>query len=79
MSSKIIGRLQRSLSSLLKKHLGKKAADIVKDSYNLLNEEFELLPSLRRHRTISAYKVIFRNSFMPRAVKANALNLARLD
>lgn len=80
MSSKIIGRPQKCLSNLFEERLSKKSAGIIKDSSHPLNGEFELLPSGRRYRTISADKAIFRNFFMPRAVKAaNSLNLARLD
>lgn len=69
LASKIIGTNQKQLSSMYEEVLRKKAFKITNDPTHPLNREFELLPSARRYRVPRANRNIFKNSFIPNAIR----------
>ena len=72
LASKIIGKQQKHLSCIYNEVLSKKAVKIINDPSHPLHREFDLLPSGRRYRTAWAHRNrnIFKNSFIPNAIKA---------
>ena len=70
LASKIIGKPQKHLSCIYKEVLRKKAVKIVNDPSHPLCSEFKLLPSGRRYQVPKANRNIFKNSFIPNAIRA---------
>ena len=68
-AEKIYGRKNPTLHSLVEKAAVRKAESIVKTPDHPLCEEFDLLSSGRRYRTIMCKKAKFSRSFVPSAIK----------
>ena len=77
LASKIIGKPQKHLSCIYKEVLRKKAVKIVNDPSHPLCSEFKLLPSGRRYQVPKANRNIFKNSFIPNAIRAMNDNMSR--
>ena len=68
-AEKIYGRKNPTLNSLVEKATVRKAESIVKNPDHPLYDEFDLLSSGRRYRTIKCKKAKFSRSFVPSAIK----------
>lgn len=77
LASKIIGKTQKQLSCIYKDVLRKKAVKIANDPSHPLCSEFELLPSGRRYKVPKANRNIYKNSFIPNAIKVLNDNMSR--
>ena len=71
-ASKIIGRNQLQLSALYHTAVTRKTNHILKDTTHPLRQNFQLLRSGKRYKTILAHKNVYKKSFTPNAV--NILN-----
>ena len=69
ISSKIIGFKQSSLTVLYEKQVLRKANKIINDNTHILHNEYVLLPSSRRFRTIVSKTTRKRHSFIPMYVR----------
>ena len=69
ISSKITGLKQTSVTALYEKQVLRKANKIINDSTHILYNEYVLLPSSRRFRTITSKTNIKRDSFIPMSVR----------
>ena len=67
--SKIIGLKQTSVTALYEKQILRKANTIINDSTHILYNEYVLLPSSRKFRTIISKTNRKRDSFMPMSVR----------
>ena len=69
VAGKVVGRKQKQPSELYNVIMKKKADRIVYDQSHPLNGSFELLPSGRRLRAARAKRNLYRNSFIPSAIR----------
>ena len=69
ISSKITGLKQTSVTALYEKQVLRKANKIINDSTHILYNEYVLLPSSRRFRTITFKTNRKRDSFIPMSVR----------
>ena len=79
LASKIIGKKQKPLSCIYNEMLRKKSVKIINDPSHPLHREFDLLPSGRRYRIpmFNRSRNIFKNSFIPNAIKAINYTMSR--
>ena len=72
LASKIIGKKQKQLNSIYNEVIRKKSVKIINDPSHPLHREFDLLCSGVRYRTpkFNRNRNIFKNSFIPNAIKA---------
>ena len=66
---KILGLPVPSLSEITERAVLRKARPVSSDSYHLMYDEFKLLPSARRFRTMKCVKNKFKYSFIPTAIR----------
>ena len=69
ISSKITGLKQTSVTALYEKQVLRKANKIINDSTHILYNEYVILPSSRRFRTITSKTNRKRDSFIPMSVR----------
>ena len=69
ISSKITGLKQTSVTALYEKQILRKANKIINDSTHILYNEYVLLPSSRRFRTITSKTNRKRDAFMPISIR----------
>ena len=77
LASKIIGKTQRHLGCIYKEVIRRKAVRTANDPTHPLCSEFRLLPSGRRYSVPKANRNIFKNSFIPNAIKTLNDNMSR--
>ena len=70
MAGKIMGMSTPpiNLQAIFNQSALRQAQNIISDPSHVLNAEFELLPSLRRYRTVGGNNR-FKNSFVPLSIK----------
>ena len=68
-ASKLIGLNMLSIRSLYLSRSLRKSKRIVQDEYHPANHLFELLPSVKRYRSIKTKTTRFNNSFYPQALR----------
>lgn len=67
--NKITGQAQTSLTAHYSKAVCRVSHKIIEDKSHPLSCHFELLPSGRRYRAVYGNKLVYRNSFVPYAIK----------
>ena len=68
-ASKVVGSRRRSLSDIYKQFTRKKSNKIILDKSHPLSDCFQLLPSGRRLRVPNSRRNLYKNSFIPTAIK----------